>query len=99
MNSAVYYLQCARRIEARREEVLRGIAVDPVPLPDFNPVGRHHGDKAEEEEPGNGPHAGDRRLKDVAEDEEAEKAKGGDAKGPGESSTVPFRILICVLAF
>ena len=49
-----------------------------------HPVGRHHGDEAEEEEPGDGPHAGDRRRKDVAEDEEAEKGEGRDAKGPVE---------------
>ena len=33
-----HYLQCACRVEAGREEVLRRIAVDPVPLPDFNSV-------------------------------------------------------------
>ena len=83
-NSKLHYLQCARGIEARCEEVLRRVAVDPVSLPDLNPVGSHHGDKAEEEEPGDGPHAGDRRRKDVAEDEEAEKGEGRDAKGPVE---------------
>ena len=76
------YLQCARRIEARCEEVLCRVAIDPVSLPDFNPVGGHHGDKTEEKEPSDGPHASDRSLEDVAEDEEAEHATGGNAKGP-----------------